>query len=91
MYPAFLSDETIIQQQLAEYPPIISSSTQSRFLSLIDKFYNMFLKSANDIWESLSNHLINSAHEESMRGNANEELAVLITEEREKLDEIRPK
>lgn len=91
IYPAYFVGEALIQQTMSDYPAILDSTTQGRFLSLIDKFYSAILGRANTVWESLSQHLADSAHEEAMRGSVREELTAVITEERKKMDGLKVK
>jgi hypothetical protein len=74
---------------MENYPPILSADTQSKFLSIIDGFYNVVLKRAQDLWEKLTAKLVEEAHMKAMRGTTPEELVSGIMEGRAKMNTYR--
>ena len=72
-----------------QFPPILSADIQSKFLSIIDGFYNVVLKRAQDLWEKLTAKLIEEAHMKAMRGTTPEELVNDIMEGRAKMNSYR--
>ena len=70
MYPSFLSSELTIKEELADYPPILDATLQSRFLSIIDSFYNTLYSRADAVWKHLSEALSKEAHAVAMHGSA---------------------
>ena len=43
IYPAFITSEATIREDLKEFPPILSPVLQSRFLTIFDSFYSVIL------------------------------------------------
>ena len=52
IYPAYITSESTIRDDLKEFAPILSPVIQSRFLSIFDSFYSTVLKR---VMESIRN------------------------------------
>lgn len=89
MYPSFLSSELTIKEELAAYPPILDATLQSRFLSIIDSFYNTLYSRADAVWKHLSEYLSKEAHSLAMHGTAPEEVTSAIAADRKSMEVFR--